>query len=102
MTNKTKMDQKYIINQITLLFNDSLLLDNGWEIVKRENHIYDWFEYEKSWMIQDAEGGIYKISVSLRAHENIAYLYIQGGWVGRCLYLKEAEKIVKAIKSGCK
>jgi len=96
------MKEKYIIDQNTLLFNDSLLLDAGWECVKRQNHNYDWFEYEKSWIIQDEEGDGHKVSASLRAHENIAYLYIQGKWVGRCLYLKDAEKIVSSIKEGCK
>lgn len=94
--------RNFIVNQSTCLFNENLLEAHGWESVKHENHIYDWYEYEKSWLIQDEDGSGYKVHVSLRQHENIALLYVNGQWVGRCVYLREAENVVKAIKRGCR
>lgn len=99
---KPHVRRSFIVNQNTCQFNVNLLESNGWEARKHENHIYDWIEYEKTWRIQDLDGSHYKIEVSLREHENIAFLYVGGAWVGRCLYLHEAEKVVTAIKVGCR
>lgn len=74
----------------------------GVEARTHKNHIYDWVEYEKSWTIQDMDGSAYRVEVSLREYENVALCYVNGQWVGRCLYLSEAEKVVAAIKAGCR
>lgn len=46
--NKPVVGRNFIVNQSTCLFNENLLEMHGWESVKHENHIYDWYEYEKS------------------------------------------------------
>ena len=94
--------RSFIVNQDTCEFNIYMLEKVGWEAVAKKNHIYDWIEYEKDWSIQDEDGSRYKVTISLRQHENIGLLYVNGQWVGRCLYIREAEKVVKAIKDGCR
>ena len=94
--------RSFIVNQNTCLFNVQILEECGWESKPYKNHLWEWCEYEKTWCIQDEDGSGYKVCVSLRQHENIALLYVNGQWVGRCLYLREAERVVKAIKLGCR
>lgn len=94
--------RSFIVNQDTCEFNIYMLDKVGWEAVAKKNHIYDWTEYEKDWLIQDEDGSGYKVTISLRQHENIGLLYVNGQWVGRCLYIREAERVVKAIKDGCR
>ena len=94
--------RSFIVNQNTCEFNIYMLEKAGWESVIKKNNIYDWTEYEKDWYIQDEDGSRYKVTISLRQHENIGLLYVNGQWVGRCLYIREAEMVVKAIKDGCR
>jgi len=94
--------RSFIVDQNTCNFNIYMLEKAGWEAVTKKNHICDWTEYEKGWLIQDEDGSGYKVTISLRQHENIGLLYVNGKWVGRCLYIREAEKVVKAIKDGCR
>lgn len=94
--------RSFIVNQNTCLFNVQLLEECGWESAPYMYGGNEIGEYEKQWSIQDEDGSRYKVTVSLRQHENIALLYVNGKWVGRCLYLREAERVVKAIKLGCR
>ena len=70
----------------------------GWVAVNKKNHIFDWIEYEMYWLIQDEDGSRYKVTISVRQHENIELLYVNEHWLGRCLYIREAEKVVNATK----
>lgn len=90
--------KSYILNQRTLDFNVNALEASGWEATQHKNHIFDWTEYEKKWAIQDEEGGAYHVTVSLRQHENIGLVYVNGQWVGRALYVAEANSIANSIK----
>ena len=99
---KPHVARRFIVSQTTCQFNVDLLEREGWEARTHKNHIYDWVEYEKSWTIQDMDGSAYRVEVSLREYENVALCYVNGQWVGRCLYLSEAEKVVAAIKAGCR
>ncbi|MFP4019109.1 MAG: hypothetical protein ACLFUH_07655 [Bacteroidales bacterium] len=94
--------RSFIVNQNTCDFNIYMLEKAGWKAVTKTNHIFDWIEYEKDWLIQDEDGSGYKVTISLRQHENVGLLYVNGQWVGRCLYIREAKKVVKAIKDGCR
>jgi hypothetical protein len=95
------MDKQYLINQDTAEYNHELLIECGWESEHEKNHIYSWEEYSKSWYIQDQDGSGYEVKISLRQHENYALLYVNGQWVGRALYLSDAELVVNAIKTAC-
>lgn len=100
--NKPVVGRRFIVSQTTCQFNVDALESNGWEARIHSNHLYDWTEYEKAWWIQDLEGSSYRVEISLREYENIAFLYVNGQWVGRCLYLHEAEKVAAAIKRWCR
>ena len=98
------MKKKFIINQETCEFNNIALEADGWERIFRENKQLNitGLEYSKTIKIQDAEGSYYGINVWLRQSENIALIFVNSEWIGRCLYINEANNIVNAINKNCK
>jgi len=98
------MKNKFIINQETLEFNTRALENDGWTTKgsKIEKLNITGLEYQKTVIIQDAKGSHYHIDIWLRQHEHIALIFVNSEWVGRCLYIHEANNIVNAINKNCK
>ncbi len=86
-----------IISNRDGVFNTALLEHYGWDSVIDLNTIY----FKKWWSIQDEEGGSYQITIKLTQHEDCAYMFVNEQWIGRVTYLREAERIVKAIQENC-
>lgn len=91
-----------MIERATGKFDRALMLRHGYTAA-------DWIAgkgihtgYTKDWSIQEADGSGYTLSVALEATEGWTVMYLNKCWLGRVMYIQEAEMIVHAIKSGAK